>query len=43
MFHFIGNSLFAGEKFNHDLINSFENLRFFRLHDFITTILVIAN
>ena len=35
MFHFIGNSLFAGEKFNHDLINSFENLRFFRLHDFI--------
>jgi hypothetical protein len=35
MIHYVGNSLFAGEKFNKDLIESFKNIRFFRLHDFI--------
>ena len=35
MIHFVGNSIFAGEKFNKDLIKSFNNIRFFRLHDFI--------
>ena len=35
MIHYVGNSLFAGEKFNKDLIESFKNVRSFRLHDFI--------
>ena len=35
MIHFVGNSIFAGEKFNKDLIESFKKIRFFRLHDFI--------
>lgn len=30
-----GNSIFAGEKFNNELIEAYPNLRYFRMHDVI--------
>jgi hypothetical protein len=38
MYHFTANSLFAGEKFNNELLNNFNNFNYFRLIDIINTV-----